>query len=181
MLQVKQEAVVQTWADEVWNWKNWFPLGFVLFTLLLLGETVRDLFGYGVMDFLKETFLTLAVFTLGLSLAVVIVGSGLRSLLGAWKPVLILLAIVCSPLSAFEVYAHYEMSHALAPLKLNFAQRAESGLHQMTSGPPKFNDLLIERDALLNEYCYFRLGGWRERGEQVDLTAVYVFTACIER
>lgn len=173
MLQVKQGAVVHTWADEVWNWKNWFPLGFFLLVMLLLEELIHDFFGFGVMDFLEETALTAVVLTFGLSLAMIIVGSGLRSWLGAWRPALILLAISWSPLAAFEVYAHYEMSHALAPLKLNFEHRAEGTLN--------FDDLLVERDALLREYCYIKLGGWHQRGEKADLTAVYVFTACIER
>lgn len=181
MLQVKQGAVVHTWADEVWNWKNWFPLGLILLIMLLFEESICDVFGYGVVDFLEETFLTAAVFMLGFILAVVIAGSGLRSLLGAWKPALILPAIIWSPLTAFEVYAHYEMSHALAPVKLNFAHRAEGGSRVSAGSALKYEDLLLERDALLRDYCYIRLGGWREKDGQADLTAVYVFTACLEK
>jgi len=33
----------------------------------------------------------------------------------------------------------------------------------------------------LRDYCYIRLGGWREKDGQADLTAVYVFTACLEK
>ena len=181
MLRVKQEVVVQTWMDEVWNWKNWFPLGFILLVLVLLEETVRDAFGLDLGAFLKETIMTVTVVALGFMLALLVLGSWFRVRTGTWRTSLILLGIGLSPLGVFEIYAHYEMSHALAPLKQNFTERAEGRSHDMVSGAGKFDDLLVKRDAVLREYCYLELGGWRAGGGSTDLAAVYVFTACTER
>lgn len=181
MLQAKQEVVVQTWMDEVWNWKNWFPLGFILLVLVLLEETIRDSFGLDLVAFLKETIMTVTVVSLGLMLAMPVMGMVFHFWVGAWRTSLILLGIVFSPLAVFEIYAHYEMSHALAPLKQNFMERAEGRSHGLVSGAGKFDDLLVKREAVLREYCYLELGGWRAGGESTDLTAVYVFTACAER
>lgn len=178
MLQV---TVVRTWMDEVWDWKNWFPLGFSLTVMFLLEEAIHDSFGLDFPAFLKETIMAVTLAVLGFLLVLLALGSWFRIRTGAWRIPLALLGISLAPLVVFELYAHCEMSHALAPLKQNFTERAEGRFHGVQSGAGKFDDLLVRRDAVLREYCYLELGGWRAGGESADLTAVYVFTACAER
>ncbi|MHB8831495.1 MAG: hypothetical protein ACYC44_05280, partial [Patescibacteria group bacterium] len=85
----------------------------------------------------------------------------------------LLSCVALAPLTIFLIFAHLDMSCALAPLKNEFNEHVTAGGNQ--GGQLLLADLTKERDRHLATYGYVRLGGWRSSGNECDCTAIYLF------
>jgi len=173
-------------GNEQDNPMHWW-LGVTLALVLIIAavqDAGKELFGLGVAECLTEAVSVSFVLLLIMGVkALSLFGMGL---LANWniKRLSLMVGLVLLPLACFLVFAHCEMSHALMGQKLEFKKRVTAWQHERTSkcveascGFVDLQAVLQERDSLLNDYGYVRIGGWRTGTGDPDCSSVYLFTA----
>lgn len=152
----------------------WVILGALLLASVALRDIALKTFGLDLSQTLMELALTALVICLPAIILMGIVAVVWHVLKWDTGHGILLSGIALLPLIIFLLYAHLEMSRALAPLKLEFnecaAMHGDQGIRTAS-----LVAITKTRDRRLAEYGYIRLGGWRTSGNVSDCTAVYLF------
>jgi len=152
----------------------WVLLGAAVLISIALRDITLKTFGLDILQTLMELALTTLVICLPAITLMGIVAVMWHVLKWDTSHGILLSAIALLPLVIFLLYAHLEMSRALAPLKIEFSERAagSNGQDDKTSSLVAITQV---RDRLLANHGYVRLGGWRTSGNECDCTAIYLF------
>jgi hypothetical protein len=161
-------------------------LGAVALAMLAAQDFVRQNLALDVPQALFETLALMLVLVLPYALAVGITVLVASYLTWDVRRSFLLSLIVLAPQAIFMAYAHFTMSQALVPLKLNFKERIVTvktdGRYRRACNAEggeasPYADILAARDQLLREYGYLRLGTCQAGDDEGECHAVYLFTA----
>lgn len=148
--------------------------GLVATVLASLSDLIRKTFGLSVVQMITELAIAVVTIVLPATLIVLMATCIWHALKFEARRSAMLSGLALAPLIIFLLYAHLEMSYALAPLKIEFDQRVAATPNREGGSLP-LTDLIKARDRYLAEYGYVRLGGWRTSGNESNCTAIYLF------
>ncbi|MDD5726827.1 MAG: hypothetical protein PHC53_05530 [Patescibacteria group bacterium] len=170
---IKERLAIPIKEDHGTNIHWWVILGAAILVLMALYDITRQTFGLNLTQVFVELALVTIIICLPATVLVVLATAVWHALKQSSRQGALLSAIALAPFSIFMIYAHFDMSRALAPLKNEFNERVTAGGDRV--GQPSLANLTKARDQYLAAYGYVRLGGWRTNGNECDCTAIYLF------
>ncbi len=171
---IKEKLAIPIKNDQGTKTHWWVILGAAVAVAMALQNVTRQTFGLNITQVFVELALVIIIICLPATILVVLATAVWHALKRSSRQGALLSTIALAPLSIFMIYAHFDMSCALAPLKIKFNQRVTASSNS-NDGQLLLADLTKERDRHLAAYGYVRLGGWRTSGNECDCTAIYLF------
>lgn len=170
---IKERLAIPSIEKQSYPIHWWLMLATFVVMAILLGDFAKRNFGLTVSQLAMEIVLVVSIVLFSAALFVIISTLVMRVFGIRLKRGLILAGLAMAPLAVFLICAHFDMSLALAPLKIEFAERAELSNGQERG--QSLAEVVAVRDRYLAKHGYIRLGGWRASASESDCSAVYLF------
>ena len=170
---IKEKLAIPIKNDQGTKTHWWVILGAAVAMAMALQDIARQTFGLNITQVLVELALVTIIICLPATILVALATAVWHALKRSSRQGALLSTIALAPFSIFMIYAHFDMSHALAPLKNEFNERVTTSSDRAEQ--LSLADLTKARDQYLSAYGYVRLGGWRTNGNECDCTAIYLF------